>query len=155
MVFTRKDGDFHGRTVSFRVGISRNKMHRCGMAFLRHDFPCIFRHRLSKVDSKLHIQDGEVLVFFPQKKRCWFLTLPKFNSEFTPEKLPKPNRNVVVFQPPFFRGELLNFGGVFSQWLTGLNFWEWRIFSRKNMEKYSLNFYFMVLWVSKILEIDC
>ena len=36
-------------------------------------------------------------------------TLPKFN--IAPEKLPKPNRKV-VFQPPFFRGELLNFGEV-------------------------------------------
>ena len=37
------------------------------------------------------------------------LPLPKFN--IAPEKLPKPNRKV-VFQPSFFRGELLNFGGV-------------------------------------------
>jgi len=37
-------------------------------------------------------------------------TLPKFN--IAPEKLPKPNRKV-VFQPSFFRGELLNFGRVF------------------------------------------
>ena len=34
------------------------------------------------------------------------ITLPKFRS--APEKLPSPNRKV-FFQPPFFRGELLNF----------------------------------------------
>ena len=42
--------------------------------------------------------------------RPWKNTLPKFNSS-PPEKLPKPNMRV-VFQPLFFRGELLNFGGV-------------------------------------------
>ena len=45
-------------------------------------------------------------------------TLPKCNSEFSPEKLPKPNREraeSIVFQPSFFRGELLNFGGVHIQ----------------------------------------
>ena len=31
--------------------------------------------------------------------------LPKFNSEFTPEKFPKPNRKV-AFQPSVFRGKL-------------------------------------------------
>ena len=42
-----------------------------------------------------------------------FITLPKFNSEFSTEKLPKPNtKGLSSFQPPFFRGELLNFGGV-------------------------------------------
>ena len=39
-------------------------------------------------------------------------TLPKFNSEFATEKLPGPNiLERLVFQPPFFRGELLNFRG--------------------------------------------
>ena len=38
----------------------------------------------------------------------WYLHPPKLN--IAPEKLPGPNRKV-VFQPPFFRGELLNFGG--------------------------------------------
>ena len=31
-------------------------------------------------------------------------TLPKFNIDIAPEKLPGPNRKVVVFQAPFFRG---------------------------------------------------
>ena len=35
----------------------------------------------------------------------------KFN--ITPENLPGPKRKV-VFQPSFFRGELLHFGGVVS-----------------------------------------
>ena len=34
------------------------------------------------------------------------ITLPKLNSEFTPEKVPKPkDGKAKVFQPPFFRGE--------------------------------------------------
>ena len=42
------------------------------------------------------------------------VTLPKFNSEFSPEKVAvspnrKPDRRN---QASFFRGELLNFGGV-------------------------------------------
>ena len=41
---------------------------------------------------------------------CRF-TLSKLNSEFTPEKLPGPNRKKVVLQASFFRGELLNFAG--------------------------------------------
>ena len=40
------------------------------------------------------------------------VTLPKFNSEFAPKKVPKPNRKEVVFQPSFFRGELLVSGSV-------------------------------------------
>ena len=36
---------------------------------------------------------------------------PKFNSSPL-NKLPGPKKNV-VFQPLFFRGEMLNFGGVF------------------------------------------
>ena len=38
------------------------------------------------------------------------ITLPKFNS--SPLKSHLPNRKV-IFQPPFFRGELLNFAGVY------------------------------------------
>ena len=42
-------------------------------------------------------------------------TLPKFNmfnSEFAPEKLPfDPIGKACLPFPPFFRGELLNFGG--------------------------------------------
>ena len=47
---------------------------------------------------------------------CWgyqvsfWCTLPKFN--IAPEKLPKPNRKGLSSNHPFFRGELLNFGGV-------------------------------------------
>ena len=37
---------------------------------------------------------------------------PKFNSEFSPEKLPGPNRKGSSSNHLFFRGELLNFGGV-------------------------------------------
>ena len=37
-------------------------------------------------------------------------TYPSEVKQLAPEKLPKPNRKV-VFQPPFFRGELLNFRG--------------------------------------------
>ncbi len=37
-------------------------------------------------------------------------TLPKFN--IAPEKLPKPNRKGPSSNDPFFRGELLNFGGA-------------------------------------------
>ena len=58
---------------------------------------CIFR-----------VYGSEVLSF-----RLGFgVTLPKFNS--SPLKVYLPNRKIrkVVFQPPFFRGELLNFGGV-------------------------------------------
>ena len=40
------------------------------------------------------------------------VTLLKFNSEFTPNKVPKPNRKEVVFQPSFLRGELLVSGSV-------------------------------------------
>ena len=39
-------------------------------------------------------------------------TLPKFNSEFTPEKLPISNRKGSSSNESIFRGELLNFGGV-------------------------------------------
>ena len=42
-------------------------------------------------------------------KMTRFDTLPKFNS--SPLKSYLPNRKV-VFQPPFFRGYVLNFGGV-------------------------------------------
>ena len=41
------------------------------------------------------------------------VTLPETNILVATEKLPKPNRKV-VFQPSFFNGELLNFGGVIS-----------------------------------------
>ena len=53
----------------------------------------------------------------------WFLppiwlTLPKFN--ISPLKSYLPNRKV-VFQPPFFRGELLNFGrGCILKWVLQL-----------------------------------
>ena len=38
---------------------------------------------------------------------------PKFftASEFTPEKLPKPNRNFIVFQPPWLSGASCSFSG--------------------------------------------
>ena len=39
-------------------------------------------------------------------------TLPKFNSEFSPKKLPKPNKKRSIFQPPIFSGAMWNFGGV-------------------------------------------
>ena len=44
-------------------------------------------------------------------KELWlgFHTLPKFNSSPLKSYLPTGK---VVFQPPFFRGKLLNFGGV-------------------------------------------
>ena len=38
-------------------------------------------------------------------------TLPKFNSEFTPKNRPGPKRKRSSSNYPFFRGELLNFGG--------------------------------------------
>ena len=49
-------------------------------------------------------------------------TARKFNSEFTPENRPKPKKERIVFQPSFFGGELLNFGGAkptakASEWL--------------------------------------
>ena len=34
------------------------------------------------------------------------ITPPKFNSEFAPEKLPKPNRKGLSSNHPFFRGKL-------------------------------------------------
>ena len=45
------------------------------------------------------------------------VTLPKFNS--SPLKIGRnPKGNEKVFQPPFFSGELLNFGGLMA-YLTG------------------------------------
>ena len=38
--------------------------------------------------------------FWGDQKKCKG-TLPKFNSEFTPERLPKPKQERIVFQPPF------------------------------------------------------
>ena len=41
------------------------------------------------------------------------VTLPKFNSEFSPEKLPKPNRKKTSSKHNFSgANSLLNFGGV-------------------------------------------
>ena len=41
------------------------------------------------------------------------VTQLKFHSEFTPEKLlQNTKRKKIVFQPSFFRGDLLNFGSV-------------------------------------------
>ena len=47
------------------------------------------------------------------------ITLPKFNSEFTPEKLPRApiGKDRLPF-PSFFRGELLNFGRVIIGWVN-------------------------------------
>ena len=52
-------------------------------------------------------------------------TLPKFNSSpLKSYRIPIGKVNIVLKQPPFFRGELLNFGGVVDTffWLT-----EWLI----------------------------
>ena len=43
-------------------------------------------------------------------RRLLYINHPPEVEHFAPEKLPNPNRKV-VFQLPFFRGELLNFGG--------------------------------------------
>ena len=45
--------------------------------------------------------------------------VPSRSLTLAPEKLPKPNRQV-VFQPPILRGELLNFGGVNSPHLKDI-----------------------------------
>ncbi len=52
------------------------------------------------------ISDCYVIVY----RRVFFSR--SLTASFAPEKLPKPNRKL-VFQQPFFRGELLNLGGVF------------------------------------------
>ena len=41
----------------------------------------------------------------------WDNTLPETNVTLTPEKLPSQKERI-VFQSSIFRGELLNFGGV-------------------------------------------
>ena len=63
------------------------------------------------VDPK-SLRSGHSKISIESAQLIWVnFTPPKFNSEFTPEKLPKPKKKV-FFQPSFFRGELLNFGGV-------------------------------------------
>ena len=47
-------------------------------------------------------------------------TLPKFNSEFSPEKLPGPNRKV-VFHSPFFFGYVKLRG---CNWFIGSFYWK-------------------------------
>ena len=46
-----------------------------------------------------------------------FVTLPKFDSEFIPEKLPKPNRKGSSSNH-YFSGPMLNFGGVYLFFLS-------------------------------------
>ena len=58
--------------------------------------------------SRLHIPTPSFSSF-----KVWSSKFLHMNfEEFAPEELPKPNGKV-VFQAPFFRGELLNFGGVY------------------------------------------
>ena len=51
---------------------------------------------------------------FPVRKSTQKNTLPSLTSEFSPEKLPGPNRKGLSSFPTIFAGEnsLLNFGGV-------------------------------------------
>ena len=44
----------------------------------------------------------------------------KFKSKFAPEIFPNPKRNCLASNHPFFRGELLNFSGVFGDFTTHL-----------------------------------
>ena len=46
-------------------------------------------------------------------------TLPKFNSEFTPENLPGPNKGSSKPVPPFFQGQTVKLRGLESKRLIG------------------------------------
>ena len=56
------------------------------------------------VQPVFYIKIWFIIPFFPT------ITLPKFNSS-PHEKLPKPNRKGVVFQPPFFQGRAVQLLG--------------------------------------------
>ena len=106
-----------------------------GVALL--EIPNLFHFHPKRMPIIKNPQDPCIWYIYPQKQRCrprvssldfwnfrvygsevlsfrlgFGVTLPKFNS--SPLKVYLPNRKIrkVVFQPPFFRGELLNFGGV-------------------------------------------
>ncbi len=75
-------------TGTFRQGFSSGSQQVVSRSFMRnfqHSHTCI--HQTSQKCLGKLVTAGCV-------------TLPKFN------KLPKPNRKVIVFQPPFFRGKL-------------------------------------------------
>ena len=73
----------------------------------------------------------------------WNYTLPKFNSEFTPEKLQTPNRKV-VFQPPLFRGNVK---------LRGCNFlFEIGDGSRKSYENEEIRTFCLQFWDTFITQ---
>ena len=77
---------------------------------------------LSPKKSHLRIQMyiwGFAKMMVPNKR--------KFNS--SPLKIGLLQKERIIFQAPFFRGELLNFGGVYG--LLYLRMHEWVIFSKK------------------------
>ena len=61
-----------------------------------------------------------------RNERCNQLTLPKFNSSFAPEKLPKPNGK--VFQPPFLMGYVKLGYGFSNTDIDGFSFLQLRLF---------------------------
>ncbi len=67
---------------------------------------------------KIYIKDANISSWHVMANDHVSSTPPKF--EIPPEKLPKPNRKASSEKPLFFRGELLNFGGVVFETAAGI-----------------------------------
>ena len=66
--------------------------------------------KYSQSDQTRGVLEGMISMYTVHIRTPMKFTLRKFNSEFSPEKLPGPHRKV-VFQPPFSSGHVKLGGG--------------------------------------------
>ena len=87
-----------------------HRVHRASsssQAYFSHLLILIPKKQYESASSSNTQGGGSFAYYNSQKPFC----LPKFSSS-PPEKVTKTQEERIVSQPPFFRGELLNFGGV-------------------------------------------
>ena len=104
MVFTRKDGDFHGRTVSLPEGRILVPLGMIPVPLSLCSPPRSAMHIVTQLPQHKHLHEesnarhGRCRTFSSKSRHT---TLPETNS--SPLKIGHPNRKL-VFQPSIFRG---------------------------------------------------
>ena len=92
------------KCLAQNLGGSKNAGRRCFRTDLPDCFPCTGKGWPSFLDD----------AWKPRMKDLW-VTTPKFNSEFTPEKQWLEDYTFLFGKVKKFRGELLNFGRVYHR----------------------------------------
>ena len=67
------------------------------------------RSRLAALHLMKTRQERDAFMNTVEERQKGMVTLPRTNSEFTPENRPGPKGKGIIFQPSIFRGELVSF----------------------------------------------